>query len=92
VKIMKRVLPGGAVIGERDRNAPEREVACRPGAAVVESMSPPWRASLIERLWAALKWLFSKEQLPTTKLWLEVIAVIVGLIGGILALLGWTQR
>jgi hypothetical protein len=65
---MKRILPGGAVLGERDRKGNEWEVAGRPHAAVVESMSPPRKPSLIERLLAALRWLFSKEQLPTTKL------------------------
>ncbi len=100
---MRWVLPGGAELGERNCGSEERTVACRPQAAVLESMSRPRRKNLVERLVSAVKLLlggfttfwqrfFSVERLPTVKLWLEVLAVLVGLIGAILALFGWSRR
>jgi hypothetical protein len=94
------VLPGGAVLGARDREGDERAVACRPGAAVLESVRP---LTLLERLRAAVKrvrgrlagfwqWLGSREGIATVKRVLEVLVLLVGLITAILALFGVTRK
>ncbi len=93
---MRWVLPGGAELGARDREADERAVACRPGFAVLESVRP---LTILKRLRAALKgvrdrlvrfrrWLFSARG----KRVLEVLVLVIGLISAILALFGWPQR
>ena len=38
---MRWVLPGGAILGESNREDHERTVACRPLAAVQERKPPP---------------------------------------------------
>jgi hypothetical protein len=79
-------LPAGAVLEGDDKLT----VACRPGAAVVESMRPPsppppwWKR--------VLRWLIDPERLPTVKLVLEVLAVLVGLVGAVLAVFGLSRK
>jgi hypothetical protein len=98
---MRWVLPGGAVLGGKNRREARRvdeaqEVACRPLAAALERMrSPsPWRRlrSKATRLVGLVVTFFSVERLTTAKLVLEVLAVLVGLIGGILVLLGVLRK
>lgn len=100
---MRWVLPGGAVLGGRDRRGNERPVACRPGAAVRESVRPPRRRTIRERLRAAVKWvrgrlagfwrwLWSPKGLATVRRVLGVLAGLVGLIAAILGLLGGLRR
>ena len=97
---MRWVLPGGAVLGGSNRRGDEPAVACRPGAAVLESVRP---LTLLERLRAAVKrvrgrlagfwrWLCSPKGLATVKRVLEVLALLVGLITAILALLVGLRR
>jgi hypothetical protein len=97
---MRWVLPGGAVLGGRDRRGNERAVACRPRAAVLESVRP---LTLLERLRAAVKrvrgrlagfwrWLCTPKGLAIVKRVLEVLALLVGLIATILALLAGLRR
>jgi hypothetical protein len=93
-------MPGGAVLGARDREGDERAVACRPGAAVLESVRP---LPLLERLWAAVKrvldklagfwrWLGSPKGLATVERVLKVLTLLVGLITAILALFAVTRK
>ncbi len=92
---MRWVLPGGAVLGGNQRGHGERAVACRPGAAVLESLKLRPPPSCWERLRSIVKAVlafFSVKQLTTVKLVLEVLAVLVGLIGAILALFGWSRK
>jgi hypothetical protein len=101
---MRWVLPGGAVLGARDRKGDERAVACRPRAAVVESVRPPRPPTVWKRLLAAVKpvqaWLagfswrrpFPREGLADVKLVLEVLGLLVALITAVLALLGWSRN
>ena len=62
---MRWVLPGGAVLGASDREGDERAVACRPRAAVLESVRPPRPLTIRERLRAAMK-LVSIEGIAAT--------------------------
>ncbi len=97
---MRWVLPGGAVLGKSSRGSGELSVVCRPGAAVLESMRPPPRKPLLSRMKRLLsrnatfirQRFFSEEHLPRVKLWLEVLVLLVGLIGAILALLGVSRK
>ena len=97
---MRRVLPGGAILGERNHEGNEREVACRPRAAVLESISrlPPegWLLAtlklVLHKFTTFWQWLLSPRGLLLIKRLLEVLAVLVGLIGAVLALLGWSRR
>jgi hypothetical protein len=87
---MRLVLPGGAVLRKSSGEKGEREVACRPGAAVLER---PWRPGLWRRLkWRLHRLLSDPERLARLKLVLEVLAVIVGLVGAILALFGILRK
>jgi hypothetical protein len=43
---MRRVLPGGATLGEASHGGDERPVACRPGSAVLERTRPRRPADL----------------------------------------------
>jgi hypothetical protein len=92
---MRRVLPGGAVLN----GDAQRAVACRPGAAVVESVRRPRPPSPLVRLLSAARRLpgrwrrfWSVERLSAAKLFLEVLVVLVGLVGAVLALLGWSRN
>jgi hypothetical protein len=104
---MRWILPGGAVLGERNRRDNERAVACRPRAAVLESMRPK---TFRERLRCKVKGLlsagkrglgsvttfvcrlWSKEWLPTVERVLKVLTLLVGLITAILALFGLSRK
>jgi hypothetical protein len=100
---MRWVLPGGAVLRERSREGEEREVACRPHAAVLESIRPKtiWEqlVSAVKRFWSGFttlaariwRWLITLRP-STVKQWLEVLVVLVGLIGAILALFGLSRK
>jgi hypothetical protein len=101
---MRWVLPGGAVLERRDRGGNEREVACRPRAAVLEALRPPpppprwlwrfqrWLLRGIRHLPGRVAALFSREGLLGVKLWLEVLGLLVGLIVAILGLLAALQK
>ena len=96
---MRWVLPGGAKLGGGNNALDEQRVACRPGAAVLEPKRPPRRPGPIKRLLSALKRLpgrltgsWSEEQLARVKLSLEILAVLVGLIGAVLALFGVSRK
>jgi hypothetical protein len=91
---MRWVLPGGAELDGRD----ERAVACRPLGAVREGTVPrrwqfgKWLRSTVKLLLGRIATFFSRDRLPTVKLWLEVLALVVGLVGGILALLAGLRK
>ena len=75
---MQWVLPGGAKLNGGD----ERAVACRPLAAVRERTVPA----------KGRCWLSLRSRLATAKLWIEVLAALVGLIGAVLALFGLLRK
>ena len=79
---MQWVLPGGAVLDGRD----ERTVAIRPLAAVRQGARHRRPAV------AATPQPKPPERLATAKQWLELLAVLVGLIGAILALFGLSKK
>ena len=93
---MRWVLPGGAVLGGGDR-----PVACRPRGAVVQQVRPhgpivsalpePSASILLPTAINPVKQ-GHRERLTTVKLWLEVLAILVGLLGTLLALLGLSNR
>jgi hypothetical protein len=83
VRPMRWVLPGGAVLEGDDKLT----VACRPGAAVIESMKPPAPQPPPPPPWIRLfRWVISRKRLATVKLVVEVLAALVGLIGAVLTL------
>ena len=84
---MLRVLPGGAKLSARNHAGDERCVACRPGTAV-EVRSRPRRCRRLRRLW---RWLSGLHP-STVEQWLKVLMALVGLIGAILVLFGWSSR
>lgn len=98
---MRWVLPGGATPGGRNHWGNERPVACRPRTAVLERTISR-RADLpaqteVNPTAAAGPVPDSPGQKPierlfTVKLFLEVLAVLVGMIGAILALLGGSRK
>ncbi len=93
---MRRVLPGGATPGGTNHESDERRVACRPLATVVERTrqrkaavqpatgveTPLGPVQKTDRPKAPTL----MERLSSIKLMLELLAVIVGLIGAIVAL------
>jgi hypothetical protein len=104
---MRWILPGGAVLGERNRRENKSPVVCRPGAAVLESVRPPrllkqlrqkakQLLSTVKGLRASfiafIRQLLSPEQLRYVKLILAVVAVLVGLITALLALFGLSRK
>jgi hypothetical protein len=96
---MRWVLPGGAVLGGRNRQGNVREAAFRPQAAVFESMRRllawaflKWLLSTVRLLPGRIAGLFSRDRLPTVKLWLEILGLFIGLIGAILALLAGLRK
>jgi hypothetical protein len=90
---MRWVLPGGAVLGGTNRKGCERPVVCRPHAAVLERTRP--RPAIVRCLTYLAPCLTkvgrSLPRLTKTKLFLEVLVLLVGLIGAILALLGLSR-
>jgi len=98
---MRRVLPGGATLGGSRHGGDERPVACRPGAAVLvrtsprrATASPPTGVTTTPALEPVSDRSPPKlaERLSSVKLMLEVLAVLVGLIGAVLALFGWSRK
>jgi hypothetical protein len=96
---MRRVLPGGGVIGSA--------AACRPGAAVEERMAvarpartaAPTPAPAAEAVAvptpvapAPEPTRLPTERLTRVKLAVEVAAGVVGLVGAVLALFGLSRR
>lgn len=98
---MRRILPGGARLGGSKRGGDERPVACRPLSAVLERTSqcrvvasvqteqPPTSAAAPSPAASPQKHI---ERLSTVKLLLEIVAVLVGLIGAVLALIAGFQK
>ena len=90
---MRWVLPGGAALGGNNREGDERPVACRPRAAVLERTRPPAsNSTATAELVPDPPPKDPPRRLATVKQFLEVLAVFVGLIGAVLALLGLSRK
>lgn len=85
---MRWVLPGGAVLDGRNRKDSELGVACRPLAAVEERTKP----CLIVVPEQPEKGPRRRWRLAKVKQFLEVLALIVGIIGAILAWFGLSRK
>jgi hypothetical protein len=90
---MQWVLPGGARLGGGGHGRDELEMACRPGAAVVVRMKRQPPQGSLQRVIGWLRERFSDEKwLGKVKLVLQILAVLVGLVGAILALFGVLRK
>jgi hypothetical protein len=83
---MRWVLPGGATLSD------ERRVVCRPHVAVVERTKKEPTSGGSGGGTGKTDGAKLKEWLPTIKQVLGVLTALVGLIGAVLALFGWSRK
>jgi hypothetical protein len=86
---MRRILPGGARLGGSKRGGSERPVACRPLSAVLERTSHGHEAKDEKTDPPPPN---QHERLSNVKLLLEIVAVVIGLIGALLALIAGFRK